>query len=333
MAYRFKLGERIDKGFVRIGASQLQRCEQELGGDGEAAPAIHETRKALKRVRALLRLGAGGLDKATFQRENRRLRDVARTLAGSRDAHVIGVTLAAVGSVAPASANGALAAMRAELDAHDTHEGATTARAAALREITAARQAFAAITLSGNGFDVLAPGLKRVYRDGRKVFGACQPAQSDEAHHEARKLVQLHWRHMALFLRCWPDAIGARVRLARGLSEILGQDHDLAMLRASAAKHLAVRHARTIDGIAREMQAGLRERSAPLGHMLFAEKPAELADRIGRYWAAAVNVGEADGEAVGARRQAGDATEAGKSDPGVLRVVSAARQRPSRART
>ena len=51
---------------------------------------MHETRKALKRLRALVRLLREELGEQAFERENAALRDVARRLAGARDAEVDG---------------------------------------------------------------------------------------------------------------------------------------------------------------------------------------------------------------------------------------------------
>ena len=45
-----------------------------------------------------------------------------------------------------------------------------------------------------------------------------------------RKAVQWHWRQMSLLGRAWPDEFAVRVTAARELSQMLGDDHDLAML-------------------------------------------------------------------------------------------------------
>lgn len=334
MAYRFKLGERIDAGFVRIGSAQLAVCEQELGAQHEPGTplAIHETRKALKRTRALLQLARAGLDGPAFRRENRRLRDIARLLSGSRDAHVIGVTLKTLEASAPPSAARSFAAAHAELDGQDRHEIATGARRAALRDIAAAREAFATLTLSGDGFDVLAPGLRRTYAQGREAFGPGHAAQSDEEYHEARKLVQQQWRQMALLMRGWPGTMSARLTMARYLSDLLGRDHDLAIVRAFAGQHLAPGHARTIDRMARDMQDATRARAAPLGHMLYAEKPAAFTDRLGIYWQAAQSVADEDYDAIGQSARADGHAAAGASDAPALQVVAGRGRKPARVR-
>src|SRR5688572_21286208 len=48
--------------------------------------AVHETRKSIKRLRALLRLYRGAFGHALYVREDARLREIAHSLGGARDA-------------------------------------------------------------------------------------------------------------------------------------------------------------------------------------------------------------------------------------------------------
>ena len=72
------------------------------GGPDE--DAVHETRKALKRLRALVRLLEPELGAQAFARENAALRDAGRRLAGARDAEVMVGTLDALIAAPPAQA-------------------------------------------------------------------------------------------------------------------------------------------------------------------------------------------------------------------------------------
>ena len=53
----------------------------------------------------------------------------------------------------------------------------------------------------------------------------------DEDFHDWRKTLQHHWRHMQLLTPCWPSELSARAELARGLSQILGDDHDISLIQ------------------------------------------------------------------------------------------------------
>ena len=56
---------------------------------GDHAVAVHETRKALKRLRALLRLIRPAIGDDAFRHENAQLRDIGLSLSGARDRHVL----------------------------------------------------------------------------------------------------------------------------------------------------------------------------------------------------------------------------------------------------
>ena len=84
---------------------QLDLAIELLGGESAGGrgtggafdqEAIHDTRKALKRLRALVRLLRAELGERQYKREHAILRDAARRLAGARDAEVMVGTLDAL---------------------------------------------------------------------------------------------------------------------------------------------------------------------------------------------------------------------------------------------
>src|SRR4051794_24504634 len=87
-AYRIKRSETAADAVRRIITGRLDDALEQLGErlDEDVAGAIHEARKDLKKARAVLRLVRHRIDDDAYLRENTRLRDAARALAGSRDA-------------------------------------------------------------------------------------------------------------------------------------------------------------------------------------------------------------------------------------------------------
>src|SRR5262249_61429837 len=65
----------------------------------------------------------------------------------------------------------------------------------------------------------------------RKALPRAITTGRDEDFHGWRKTLQHYWRLMQLLTPCWPSELSARVEAARTLSQILGDDHDLALLR------------------------------------------------------------------------------------------------------
>lgn len=294
MAYRFKLKEPLDKGFRRIGLEQIDIAQQQLAVERDHATAVHETRKSLKRLRALLRMVRPALGEETFHTKNAYVRDVAKLLSGTRDKHVLLATLIKLETHYGASAAPAFAAVRDLLGAngngvdHDEpHEGG----AEALRQLKLLRGQFAKLKLRHSAFDVVGEGMEESYRKARRMFAEAYRAPSEEMFHEWRKCVQIHWRHMALLSNAWPDYFNARISAAKGLSQLLGDDHDLAMLTATIGKlaHGAKEGAAEIGQaarLARTYQLDLRHAAEPLGRQLLADGPAGLRKRLAIYWAA-----------------------------------------------
>jgi CHAD domain-containing protein len=296
MAYRFKLREPFGAGLVRIGQEQIR-----LAADGLATPAdataIHETRKCLKRVRALLRLVRPGLEDDDYRTENARFREIANLLSGARDLHVLMQTLAKLSAhhdLAEARPvvrlAGALSAR--QQSAIETVDASKVTRARRL--LKQAGREFGRLKLHPDSFAPIGAGLARSYRRCRDAFGEAYDRPSDEAFHEWRKSVQQHWRHMRLLSRAWPDYFAARVKAARELSDILGEDHDYGMLRAYLGGEgrplLQRREASRLGALCRARQKELRLAARPRGMRLLAEGPRGLTRRIECFWQAAPKI-------------------------------------------
>ncbi len=113
---------------------------------------------------------------------------------------------------------------------------------------------------------------------------------------------------MTLLARAWPEYLGARASEARTLSQLLGDDHDLAMLVAfvhsDAATTISGEHAALVEKAARQRQAELRACAKPRGERLFAEAPERLRRSIGVYWQAATALKEHELDEAGAETPA-----------------------------
>jgi hypothetical protein len=111
---------------------------------------------------------------------------------------------------------------------------------------------------------------------------------SAEDFHEWRKTLQHHWRHMQLLTPCWPSELSARVELSRSLSQILGDDHDIAMLQhlisAPTMSFASPDATASFLKQCRNRQKALRRDAEMLGERLFAERSRPFAERIEAYW-------------------------------------------------
>lgn len=293
MAYRFKLDETVQKGFQRIAREQLGRAIQELGAERGRASAIHETRKCLKRTRALLRLVRPSLGEEAFRGLNAELRDIAQLLSPARDKEILRETAAKLEIASGGADNPAFATLKALIEAQRQQGGRISGETAAkaLEPLRAAKKRIASVVIEPADFRAIEKGLASSLKRARRCYAEAYASGASEDFHAWRKTVQQHWRHMQLVSRAWPALFGARVAMARRLSQMLGDDHDLAVLSAYVAslpdESLPAPGAHMLQKSIARRQKELRAGAAPLGRMLLAGGSKEFALRTSEIWAAA----------------------------------------------
>lgn len=289
MPYRFKIDEPVEKGFRRIAREQLDLALQELAAPEVQPKGVHESRKALKRLRALVRLAAPALGADRARKRNKTLSEIAQLLAGHRDQAVMLDTLKKLreengpegaATLAPLTVHFAKASANAQqpLDPGS----AAQARLMLLRET----KKFARACIRKRGFAALEGGLETSYRHARKALKIAYSEPADETFHTLRKSVQWHWRQMSLLARAWPEEFAIRVADARELSQLLGDDHDLALLIAATANagDISADQKEDIVALCRRKQQTLRLEAEFRAKRLFAEMPQPFIKRMRAYW-------------------------------------------------
>ncbi|MDP1910297.1 MAG: CHAD domain-containing protein [Hyphomicrobium sp.] len=235
------------------------------------------------------------MGEAAFKRENAQLREIGLSLSGARDRHVLLETVNKLEGGAGLGRKGLIANVRACIAAANG-DGPPPSMQQAQDRLADTQKRLAELPIEGSGFDVVAAGLERSYRKARRAFREAYDKPSDEAFHEWRKGAQAHWRQMTLLSRAWPEYLDARAGEARCLSQLIGDDHDLALLVAfvhsDVAAGLGNEQGAIVEKAARQRQAELREAARPRGERLFAEAPKRLRDSIGVYWRSAVGLKE-----------------------------------------
>jgi hypothetical protein len=302
MAFRLTPGADIAQSAREIGREQLDRSLSRFSAKSKKGNPVHETRKSMKRLRALLHLIKPAMRKADFRRDEARIKQIARSLSGVRDIQAMLETLVKLEASEPASAESpVMAALREHLgENRDAAEKAlTSASLAKTRKLLKeARKSFDELTLQKDDFDVLALTIRTDYRKARRSFERAYELGEDEVFHDWRKYVQRHWRQLLLIAPGWPRAIRPHIALARDLSEVLGDDHDLYVLIAYVdAQGSAFGSDEEVEwfiGLCRKRQADLRALARHMGTRLLAEKPSSLAARLRAYWITAPQLEDAN---------------------------------------
>jgi CHAD domain-containing protein len=295
--FRLKKREAVPEGIARIAYGRIDHALDELQGKSEssAEEAVHEARKDMKKLRALLRLVRGEIGDKTFRRESACFRDAGRELAGVRDADVMLATLADLeeryGDELPAEAAGGL---RTALEAHKIRTTGGTRRQAAKPAIAILREARGRVDdwpLEHDGFEAVEDGLRRIYRQGRRAWRTAAEEPSTENLHEWRKRVKDHWYHVSILERAWPPVMEALADETHELSDRLGDDHDLAVLLAWSDEHAP---AAELEGLVARRRRELQDDAFAYGSRLYADKPKDFVARIGRWWEASAGAARAE---------------------------------------
>ena len=294
MTYCFVLDETPQAGVRRIALEQIDRAMRQLHG-GESAEAVHEARKCFKRLRALLKLARPCLAKSTYRRENRCIRDIARSLSITRDFDVMPRTLTYLIARYPDMPKSTLSATtkaidlgRSDVDSRDRGEIVGEA----VRELGAARHRLSQLKLRHNDFAQITVGAGHCLAALEEEFTQARTSRQDEDWHDWRKTVQLHWRQMRLLSQAWPELLEARISVTRRLAAALGLDHDISVLAAfveassqrTSGKPVLPKNARAaLLAGCREEQHRLRRQADGFGQLLAVDSPTAFAERIASY--------------------------------------------------
>ena len=185
-----------------MATEQLELAIEQLSagnGAGPAEEAIHETRKALKRLRTMLRLLEAAHGEQAVAQETAALKDVAAQLSAARDAEVMLATLESLVERHPRKLDRrGVRRLRARLT-----EERDQARAQTLGDPV--RMALVVADLSACRLrvqtwqhpqrrerDLLEPGLQRLYGEGRRRYKRARASKGERAvaMHEWRKRVK-----------------------------------------------------------------------------------------------------------------------------------------------
>ena len=308
-------GESLPEALQRMMIGQLGLAIELLGGDlgdgsgsGTArrienvterptpdARAIHDTRKALKRLRALVRLLRAELGEPQYEREHAILRDAARRLAGARDAEVMVDTLDALLQRHPRKLGRRrplielrkrLVAEREEAARHALGDRAT--RGEVVCELSGLRERVRYWELAERGGMALVESdLRRLYCQGRDRMHRVGRSSIGRGKGDARDAHE--WRKRVKDLRYAAEILGLRpiARRADQLGELLGEEHDLVVLAGllpppgrGPFKGKRGKRARKalLERIARRRRR-LRRRALREGERLYRRKPKKFARR------------------------------------------------------
>jgi len=307
MAFELKPNEPVGAGLTRNVRNQIEKAIEYLDAKAEpkapepkakdspraGAPekdTAGEVRKCFKRIRAALRLAREELGEDLYHEENWSFRDAARPLTQVRDARVLvetaerlrGQLVRTIGPGSYTKIHTALIANRQEVTCQVLGQGKALATVADAAARAIAR--LSAWKLQRDGWAALEPGLRRVYRQGRRALAVARESPSVANLHEWRKQTKYLWHQLQLLQATWTGAQKEFVDRTHQLATLLGEDHDLAVLRETlAADPLAYgghRILKAVFAVIDRHRGELELQAFALGQEIYQDQPRTFTSRV-----------------------------------------------------
>jgi len=237
MTFQDSIGDRLQQ-FALAQFDLATTCLTETRRKPETA--IHETRRCLKRIRALLRMVRTQLAPSIYDRENLYLRNIGQRLAALRDAAIMQETLKSLKkqTTDPLARSTwrelqkELATARTPLVQRQKKRMATTAA-----KLRTARTRAEKWELEFSDITVVQKGVQKVYRQGRRAMKRVLKEPTAENFHEWRKQVN-HLRHQLQIVQTLKlGKVRASLEASKTLANLLGRKNDIAVL----SRHLCRR--------------------------------------------------------------------------------------------
>jgi len=296
MSFELKVDEALPNSIHRIAKKEIEKVRECVDGSSKASrdEMVHEARKSLKKLRALVRLVRPGVGGKLYRRENLAFRDISRPLTEVRDAKIL---VEALDSTTRRNGHRperrSFAKARGELVRHQRE---------IRQEVLGDEEAFKAVdsamqnalarldewTNFHDGWSSVGQGVGRVYRRGRQACAAATEASTVEHLHEWRKQAKYLRYELEVLRPLRPTVLGPLANRLDRLGELLGDDHDLAMLRREVAgdpERFGGQEA--IDPLLSRIdqrRQRLERQAMRLGGAVFEEAPDAFIRRLHSYW-------------------------------------------------
>lgn len=294
MGYRFERDESVTAGVRRIAREELDEVVAQLSHSQSKNrdEAIHEARKSVKKVRALLRLVQPEMGDA-YQEETGILRDAGRKLSELRDASSVIESLEKLQQGYPDelrrpvfdSVRRGLLNQKKE---REKREDVTSVLHKIATELKAAGKRAKRWPLATDGFPALESGLEKMFRKSRAAFSKAQKRPTAENYHEWRKRLKDHWYHIRVLESTWTEVMQGYEAALKDVETWIGEDHNLVLLRqlltAGPQSFGGEKSAEPVIALSDKEQKRLRDNAESVGRRIYQEKPRNLVRRIRQLW-------------------------------------------------
>lgn len=268
---------------LRSAARRIESALEDLDGAGPVEERVHGARRKLKKARACLRLLPGTAESKERRRLDGLCRDAGRALGPARDGAALERAFESLKLANPGG--GLLAQRRRAAERALAEEGGLEE---CLRALERAERGCRRLDLDGAGWKPVGANLDRCCRRLARAFARAQSLRTDAAFHEWRKRAKDLRYQLELLAEPKQRSIGRVIELLKTLSDLLGDDHDLAELGGAVAGEPdafgGMAAAGTLAQAIMRRRRALRRAALALGRRWTPDKPGELARRARESW-------------------------------------------------
>jgi CHAD domain-containing protein len=252
--------------------------------------SIHETRKNVKKIRAILRLLKNNIDIQAYLNLNIEFRDSGRKLSSLRDAEALLETLDKIKTKKNTSQ---ISIENTRIQLLQYKEKITSEFlsnydiALIIENFENLEKSFVNLEFFGKDNLVFNSGLQNIYTNCINLMKNCRKDGSDIDFHEWRKQVKYLWNSIMFFQKIWNPVLAAYSDEIHKLSDYLGDMHDLTVLYKMIVNNqieLAADDQERMLELIDNLRDKLKKSSFSLGFKLFIDKPSVFSKRLNKWW-------------------------------------------------
>ena len=292
--FEIRLTDSVEENIHRIMYGQIQIILSHCTGNEEDKhKSVHEIRKSLKRIRAVLRLVRDEIGFSTYYRENVFYRDLNRKLSEMRKFNVLIESTRQLqtddsNAIPESSVESFIMSLEEQRDLE-------------LRVLIVQEDIFRQIAkqmdnvsprikdwpIEQDGFRVFYGGLRRIFRQGKKFMDLSKLDPTPVNFHDLRKKMKYLWYQILILRPIFPDLLGIYAERLDYIGENLGKYHDYAELQDSLNNQPQMADIQLQKALVEGCEL---KKTSIIDHIwktietIYQENPEDISDRFNLYW-------------------------------------------------
>ena len=307
--FTLQVDEPLAHGLKRLSLNEIEIAVSGFyEGEESFRLAVHEARKSIKRIRALLRLVRSEIGEKAFRYENSALRDTGRLLSSVRSAAVTADGIEDIarvyGSLLAQGTFGELTERlvirRDQTEERVMEDPELIPKVVANLERAHGRYSSwptdpEARPVYGvgirNTYQAVGPGLRLTYRRGRREMVAAYRSPVPATFHSWRKRTKYFRHQLEILTPLWPEVVLGMALTLERIGDLLGEDHDLAEILSLVSERPDLCpnpvERSLLNALVSQRRSDLQTACRVLGKRIYAESPDSLSNRFAAYWESA----------------------------------------------